>query len=163
MKILGLDPGIRHTGFGIISGEKGDLSLIHTGVISPSPKEDISRKIAYIYNNIVEIIKKYSPKEAAIEDVFMSVNVRSALILGHARGAAMVACINNNLPIHTYEPTLIKKTIVGRGRADKRQISFMVGQLLGLKPDWPQDASDAIAIAICHYLIKTTLKKYRNL
>lgn len=161
MIVLGLDPGIRHTGYGIIAGEKQKLSLIDTGVISPKQKQDLSEKISYIYNQIVELIKKYSPEEAAIEDVFMSVNIRSALILGHARGAAMVACTNNKVDIYTYEPTLIKKTIVGRGRADKNQVAFMVGQILGQKPVWPKDASDAIAIAICHHLIRTTLKKYK--
>ncbi|GAB6886831.1 crossover junction endodeoxyribonuclease RuvC [Desulfothermus okinawensis JCM 13304] len=161
MVVLGLDPGIRHTGFGIITGDRQSLTLVDSGVISPNPKEDISQKISYIYNEVVSIIKKYSPEEAAIEDVFMSVNIRSALTLGHARGAAMVACTNNNISIHTYEPTLVKKTIVGRGRADKSQVAFMVGQILGEKPVWPKDASDAIAIAICHHLIRTTLKKYK--
>ncbi len=160
MIVLGLDPGIRNTGFGIISGTMDKLCLVHTGVISPRPKQDISLKISYIYNKIVELINKYKPDEAAIEDVFMSVNIRSALVLGHARGAAMVACTNNCVDIYTYEPTVVKKTLVGRGRADKQQVAFMVGQLLGVKPTWPKDASDALAIAISHFIIKTTKKKY---
>jgi crossover junction endodeoxyribonuclease RuvC len=152
MIVLGLDPGITRTGYGIISGNGKNLSLIDTGVIVPNPKEDISKKISYIYNEVVSLIKNYSPDEAAIEDVFMSVNIRSALTLGHARGAAMIACTNNSIEIYTYEPTVVKKTLVGRGRADKTQVAFMVGQLLKVKPNWPKDASDALAIAICHFI-----------
>ncbi len=160
MKVLGLDPGIRKTGYGIVAINNNKLQLVDTGIIKTKDKEDISKKITYIYNEVTKIIKKFNPTEAAIEDVFMSVNIRSALILGHARGAAMIACSNNNIDIYTYEPTLVKKTIVGRGRADKTQVAFMVGQILGEKPDWPKDASDALAIAICHCTIKQTMNKY---
>lgn len=160
MRVLGLDPGIRRTGYGIVSLDNNEIYLIDTGVIKTNDKEDISKKLTYIYKEITNIIKKFSPKEAAIENVFMSVNIRSALMLGHARGAAMVACTNQNIDIYTYEPTLVKKTIVGRGRADKGQVAFMVGQILGEKPRWPKDASDALAIAICHCVIKQTVDKY---
>jgi crossover junction endodeoxyribonuclease RuvC len=97
-----------------------------------------------------EIIAQQGPLEAAVEDIFVAHNSASALKLGQARGAALVACATSSLPIFTYEATLVKKTIVGVGRAEKSQVAFMVGRLLGVKPYWASDSSDALAVAICH-------------
>ena len=99
---------------------------------------------------MAKVIEKYQPHEAAIENVFVSTNTSSALKLGQARGAAIAACAVRDLPVSGYEPTKVKKSIVGAGRAEKSQVAFMVGRILGCKPDWAEDASDALAVAVCH-------------
>ncbi len=148
--VLGLDPGSRCTGFGLVSEESGRLRLIQTGTVRPPQDLPLSDRLGEIHARLSRLIQEFSPNEAAVEDVFVSRNTSSALKLGQARGAALVACAGHNLPVFAYEPALIKKTLVGAGRADKGQVAFMVGQLLGQRPDWSQDSSDALAAAICH-------------
>ncbi len=161
MVVMGLDPGLRHTGFGIVSSRGGrELQLIDSGVISPRSSWNLPRRLAYIYTGVAEIISQYSPAEAAIEDVFISINSKSALKLGHARGCVMVCCMNNGVDVFTYESTLVKKTLVGRGRADKSQVAFMVSKLLDISIPGSQDESDALAIALCHVFINSTLTRY---
>ena len=148
--VLGLDPGSRCTGYGLVSEESGCLRLVRTGTVRPQLDLPLSDRLGAIHNRLNRLIEEYKPDEAAVEDVFVSKNTSSALKLGQARGAALVACAGHNLPVFAYEPTLIKKTLAGAGRADKAQIAFMVGQLLGQRPNWSQDSSDALAAAICH-------------
>ncbi|HMB31157.1 MAG TPA: crossover junction endodeoxyribonuclease RuvC [Desulfohalobiaceae bacterium] len=148
--VLGLDPGSRATGYGIISESSGKLALIDTGTIRPNPKSDLGERLGFIFKRLSEIIVQQDPLVAAVEDIFVAHNTSSALKLGQARGAALVACSASSLPIYTYEATLVKKTLVGVGRADKSQVAFMVGRLLGVKPYWTADSSDALAVAICH-------------
>lgn len=148
--VLGLDPGSRCTGFGLVSETSGCLQLIQTGTLRPQLDLPLSERLGEIYAQLSQVITEYVPNEAAVEDVFVSKNTSSALKLGQARGAALVACAGHNLPVFTYEPALIKKTLVGAGRAEKKQVAFMVGQLLGQRPNWSQDSSDALAAAICH-------------
>ncbi len=153
--VLGLDPGSRSTGYGLIKEQNGRLTLIKAGTIRPQTKKNLSLRLADIFSKLTQIIQDYQPQEAAVEDVFVAHNTSSALKLGQARGAALVACSVNHLQVATYEPTLIKKTLVGNGRADKRQVAFMVGKILGVEPNWPQDSSDALAVGICHFNMKT--------
>jgi crossover junction endodeoxyribonuclease RuvC len=134
----------------LVSEESGRLELIQTGTVRPELRLPLSDRLGKIYAQLSQLIVAYTPDEAAVEDVFVSRNTSSALKLGQARGAALVACAGHNLPVFTYEPALIKKTLVGAGRADKSQVAFMVGQLLGQRPIWSQDSSDALAAAICH-------------
>lgn len=148
--ILGLDPGSRCTGYGLVSECSGVLELIKAGTIRPPLEEDLSTRLGVIFKYLSALISTYTPQEAAVENVFVSCNTSSALKLGQARGAALVACAAQQIPVNSYEPTLVKKTIVGVGRADKKQVAFMVGQLLGKRPNWAQDSSDALAVAICH-------------
>ncbi|MFP4284625.1 MAG: crossover junction endodeoxyribonuclease RuvC [Desulfovermiculus sp.] len=156
--VLGLDPGSRCTGYGLISEESGCLRLIRTGTVRPQADLPLSDRLGEIYARLSSLIQEFAPDEAAVEDVFVSRNTSSALKLGQARGAALVACAAHRLPVFPYEPALIKKTLVGAGRAEKSQVAFMVGQILGKRPDWSQDSSDALAAGICHL----NLRRWRH-
>jgi crossover junction endodeoxyribonuclease RuvC len=148
--VLGLDPGSRCTGFGIVRELSGVVELLETGTIRPPAEAGLSDRLGFIFRALTELIRKHSPDEAALEDVFVSKNTSSALKLGQARGAALTACSVCGLPTSAYSPAFVKKTLVGGGRADKQQVAFMVGRILGRKPTWPMDSSDALAVAICH-------------
>jgi len=157
--VLGLDPGSRCTGFGLVHEVSGCLQLVEAGTIRPQADADLSQRLGSIFSGLSELIDRLKPSEAAVEDVFVARNSASALKLGQARGAALVACSEHHIPVWTYEPALVKKTLVGAGRADKRQVAFMVGQLLGRAPSWSQDSSDALAVAICHL----NMRRYQRL
>ncbi|SKA74085.1 Holliday junction endonuclease RuvC [Paucidesulfovibrio gracilis DSM 16080] len=149
--VLGLDPGSRVTGYGIVAETSGCLSLVEAGTIRPPAKRDLPYRLGKIYSGLAEIISRHAPQESALENVFVYKNVQSALKLGQARGAALAACTVAGLPVAEYEPTKVKKSIVGVGNAPKDQVAFMVARLLGVaNPDWAEDASDALAVAICH-------------
>ncbi|MBG0789844.1 MAG: crossover junction endodeoxyribonuclease RuvC [Desulfovibrionaceae bacterium] len=149
--VLGLDPGTRVTGYGIVREISGQAELVATGTIRTPVKRDMATRMGFIFDKVRELILRHSPAEAAIENVFVSKNPSSALKLGQARGACMAACATSNLPMGEYEPAKVKKNLVGVGNAPKSQVAFMVAHCLGIKkPDWPEDASDALAIAICH-------------
>ncbi len=148
--VLGLDPGTRCTGYGLVAETSGVAKLVAAGTIRPPAKAPMSERLGRIYSSLASLIEEYAPHEAAIEEVFTAKNAASALKLGQARGAAMAACAVAGLPVTGYEPTKIKKSLVGAGRAEKSQVAFMVGQVLGVKPDWATDASDALAAAVCH-------------
>jgi crossover junction endodeoxyribonuclease RuvC len=149
MIILGIDPGSRVTGFGVIEATGSRHRYITSGCIK-TKAEDLGGRLYQIYEGLSEIIDTYQPQHAAIEKVFVKENVDSALKLGQARGAALVAMAKYQLALAEYAPRLIKKTVVGYGGADKNQIQQMIKVLLCLS-DVPQtDAADALAIAICH-------------
>lgn len=148
--VLGIDPGSRCTGYGIVHDESGKLSLVQAGTIRTETLEEMSLRLAKIFHDIVKVIGDYRPQEAAVEEIFTARNASSALKLGQARGAAVVACAHLNLPVFSYTPTMVKKSIVGVGRADKEQVAFMVSRLLGSRNNWARDASDALAVAVTH-------------
>ncbi|ACV69031.1 crossover junction endodeoxyribonuclease RuvC [Desulfohalobium retbaense] len=148
--VLGLDPGSRCTGFGVVRERSGQLTLLETGTIRPKSSEGLSLRLGALLTQIAVVIDRWSPHEAAIEDVFVARNTASALKLGQARGAALAACGSRGLDVSEYAPTVVKKTLVGAGRAEKSQVAFMVGQMLGCKPQWAEDSSDALAVALCH-------------
>jgi len=150
--ILGIDPGSRVTGFGLLQVQESSaqINYLASGCIRTTEEKDIAGRLARIYAGLDEIIQHFHPHEVAIEQVFVKHNVLSALKLGHARGAAMVVCANHQLPIAEYAPRLIKQAIVGYGGAEKSQVQHMVVQLLNLNKTPPSDAADALAIAICH-------------
>jgi crossover junction endodeoxyribonuclease RuvC len=148
--VLGLDPGSRCTGYGIVRERSGVVELLETGTIRPPQDFVLSERLGHIFRALTELIRQFGPGEAALEDVFVSKNTASALKLGQARGAALTACSVCGLSTSAYSPALVKKTLVGGGRADKQQVAFMVGQILGRKPSWAVDSSDALAVAICH-------------
>jgi crossover junction endodeoxyribonuclease RuvC len=147
--ILGVDPGSRCMGYGLVLERSGVLSLVEAGVVRPA-EEAMSVRLGLMYSRITELLKKHSPQAVAVENVFFARNSASALKLGQARGAVLAACGVHGVEVFGYEPTLVKKSLVGVGRAEKSQVSFMVGQLLGVKPDWAEDAGDALALAVCH-------------
>lgn len=148
--VLGLDPGSRCTGYGLVLERSGVLKYLEAGTIRPDRSQHLSARLGEIFQKLSVIIDWHQPTEAAVEDVFVANNTSSALKLGQARGAILVACADKGLSVSTYEPTQIKKTLVGVGRAGKGQVAFMVGQLLGVQPNWSRDSSDALAVAICH-------------
>ncbi len=151
LTVLGLDPGSRVTGYGIVREISGQASLVAAGIIRTPTGRSMGERLGVIYGKLAALIEEHKPVEAAIENVFVSKNPASALKLGQARGAAMAACAMAGLSIGEYEPTRVKKSLVGAGRAPKDQVAFMVGRILGVRnPDWAEDASDALAVAVCH-------------
>jgi len=151
MLVLGVDPGSLNTGYGLV--EKQHQRLIHVGGgdISLSSSLPFSRRIHHIFQSLVRIINTYQPDEMSIEDIFFAKNVKSALKIGHVRGAALVAAAECNLGIFEYTPLQIKQSVVGYGRATKEQVMAMVKLILQLDMKLSFDASDALAIAICHH------------
>ena len=148
--ILGIDPGSRATGYGIVSKENNRICFVDAGVIRPRKDLSFSERLEKLYSGLKEVISRHCPTVSAVEGVFQSVNVRSALLLGHARGVIILASVHGGLPVFEYSPMAVKQAVVGYGRADKSQVQHMVRILLNL-PDKPaQDAADAMAVAICH-------------
>ena len=147
--ILGIDPGSLKTGFGIIHTLGGRHEYVASGVIA-LPDAVLSERLQQIFKSICEIIDEYNPQEVAVEQVFMSKSAASALKLGQARGAAMVAATHNQLPVAEYEARKIKQSVVGNGAADKYQVQHMVKSLLKLSGAPREDAADALAVALCH-------------
>ena len=148
--ILGIDPGSRITGYGLIREYNRKLEYIDSGCIRTSPDSELSGRLLQIYDGICSLMDKYSPDEVAIEQIFMHENPNSALKLGHARGVAMVAAASHRVKISEYSPREIKLTVVGYGAAEKTQVNHMVVHLLALNSAPQSDAADALAIAICH-------------
>lgn len=148
--VIGIDPGSRNTGWGVVREVSGVLQYVECGVVRPSLDGDFADRLAMIYLQLHAVIARLQPQEAAVEQVFTAKNAATALKLGQARGAAIAACAAHMLKVRDYEPTVIKKALVGVGSAEKSQVSFMVGRLLGRRPDWAVDAGDALAAAVCH-------------
>lgn len=148
--ILGIDPGSRITGYGVIKEYNRKIEYIDSGCIRTTPENDLSERLLQIYNGICHLMDQHAPKEVAIEQVFMHQNPNSALKLGHARGVAMVAAASHRVKVSEYSPREIKQTVVGYGGAEKAQVSHMVVHLLALNSSPQTDAADALAIAICH-------------
>ena len=151
MKIIGIDPGLVQTGFGIINVRDNQVSLIDYGIIKPSHKDTLANRLLTIFNDVCEIVSNCNPQVFAIEDVFYGKNVKSAMRLGQARGAAMVAAAIKGIPIYEYSARKVKQSVTGNGNAHKSQIQFMVKAKLQMdhNPE-PMDAADALAIALCY-------------
>ena len=147
--ILGIDPGSRRTGFGVIRQNGSKSEYISSGVIR-IPDTELPQRLKVIFDGISEIIAMHHPEEVAIENVFMAKSAGSALKLGQARGAAIVAAVNGNLPVSEYEARKVKQSVVGTGAATKIQVQHMVKTLLNLPGDPQEDAADALAVALCH-------------
>ena len=156
--VLGIDPGTAVTGYGVVTqGDDGVLSLLECGVIRTSAGEALPDRICEIYLGIQEVIERFQPVSVAVEDVFQGKNVRSALTLGHARGAILLAAALKKLPIAEYSPREIKKAVVGTGGATKDQVGYMVQRHLRLRtPPTPSDAADGVAAALCHCFVSNS-------
>jgi crossover junction endodeoxyribonuclease RuvC len=150
MIILGIDPGSRITGYGVIRKEGNRLIHIDNGAIFTDSSADFPGRLKRIFEGLNEIIARYAPQAFAVEDLFFSNNVQSALKLGQARGAAIVAGVHAGLPVFEYTALQVKQSVVGHGKAAKEQVQHMVKVLLGLPEIAQADASDALAVAICH-------------
>ncbi|MBA3721584.1 MAG: crossover junction endodeoxyribonuclease RuvC [Parachlamydiaceae bacterium] len=150
-RILGIDPGTRISGYGIIDVESHRYVPIDYGCIRPPGKLLLSDRYLVIFNGVEELIKKYQPDAIVVETQFVHKNIQSAIKLGMARGVVLIAAKNNGLPIFEYAPTKAKMSVVGTGRASKFQVQSMIQRLLNLSsvPE-PEDAADALALAICH-------------
>jgi len=149
MVIVGIDPGIRVTGFGVIK-KNGKLTVLSYGTITPPTKESMAERLKYLYQDAISIIDKYKPDLLAIESTFHQKNVRSALILGQAKGSILLAAANSNVPTVEYAPRKVKAAVVGNGSATKEQVQYMVQRILKLNSMPKQyDVSDALAIAYC--------------
>ncbi|MCL5272942.1 MAG: crossover junction endodeoxyribonuclease RuvC [Gammaproteobacteria bacterium] len=155
--ILGIDPGSRITGYGLIKELNRKIEYIDSGCIRTSPDGDLSQKLLQIYDGICHLMDQYSPEEVAIEQVFMHQNPNSALKLGQARGVAMVAAASHRVPVSEYSARQVKQTVVGYGAAEKDQVNHMVVSLLMLNSSPQNDAADALAIAICHSHMRSGL------
>jgi crossover junction endodeoxyribonuclease RuvC len=149
-RIIGIDPGLRHTGWGIVAIEGMRLSYIACGTVEPSPKADLADRLAAIHEGLRQVIHDHQPHEAAVEETFLNKDPRSTLKLGAARGVAMLAPAQAGLRVAEYAPNQVKKSVVGAGHAEKEQIRMMVKVLLPKAEFRTDDMADALAIAICH-------------
>ena len=163
MRVLGIDCGTEYTGYGVVDLFSDDrLVCIVCGAIKVSPRDPMPTRLWRISIGLQELISQHRPDRVAIEDVFYAANVKSALKLGQVRGVAMLAAASAGLEVSEYSPLTIKSSVVGYGRAEKQQVQHMVTRLLELaEPPEPMDASDALAIAICHLHTAGTLNRQR--
>ncbi|MCB0208748.1 MAG: crossover junction endodeoxyribonuclease RuvC [Anaerolineae bacterium] len=151
MRVIGIDPGTAITGWGVVEGDGNDLRMIAGGVITTPAGMPLPERLQVIYREITDIVSQWQPSDSAIEELFFSKNAKTALAVGHGRGAAMLALANANLSITEYKPLEVKQAITGHGGADKKQMQQMVQLLLSLDDiPRPDDAADALAVAICH-------------
>ena len=165
MRVLGIDCGGEYTGYGIVDqDERGDLHHVACGAVRLDPKRPLPERLSRIFRELTALIETHKPELVAIEEVFYSVNAKSALKLGQVRGVAMLVAAECGLPVAEYSPLSIKSAVVGYGKAEKVQVQMMVTRLLKLDaPPEPQDASDALAIAICHLHTSATLTRHAGL
>ncbi len=149
MRVLGIDPGTAVTGYGVVRREGTGVALTECGVIRTRPRDPLAARLENIYEGVRELIARHQPDAVAVEDVFYAKNVRTTVVLGHARGVILLAAQQAGLPIHEMPPAVIKKAVTGTGNATKEQVQFMVAKLLRLKkaPE-PADAADGVAAAL---------------
>jgi len=148
--ILGIDPGSRAAGYGVIAAQGNRLDFVACGVIRVTPGYSFAARLLEIHQGIAEVLAQHQPEQAAIEEVFMAKNANSALKLGHARGVLMLAVMQAAVPLAEYSPRQIKQAAAGYGNADKEQVQHMVRVVLSLNKAPSNDAADALAVAICH-------------
>lgn len=151
MRVLGIDPGIAVTGYGVVEEESRKLVLIGWGTINTSSQLDFSQRLGRLFQGVNDLIKNYKPEAVAVEEPFLARNVRMALNVGQARGVAILAGVNAGLGVASYTPLQVKQAVVGYGRAEKEQVQEMVKRLLNVKEvPRPDHAADALGLAICH-------------
>ena len=157
MRIIGLDPGLRHTGWGVVDKNGVKFSFVAAGVISADTTPSLAERLAELHSHLIKVLDEFRPDEASIEKTFVNVNPESTLKLGQARGVVLLAPALKGLPVGEYTPNQIKKMIVGVGHADKKQVDMMIRKMLPTLPgNIPADASDALAIAVCHGFMRQT-------
>jgi len=150
IRIIGLDPGLRRTGWGVIVCEGARLSHVAHGVVAPPEAGAFAERLLHLFEALAEVIAAHAPHEAAVEEVFVNMNPASTLKLGHARAAALIAPARAGLPVAEYAARQVKKAVVGAGAADKSQIAFMIRRLLPTAGEVSADAADALAVAVTH-------------
>jgi crossover junction endodeoxyribonuclease RuvC len=150
MRVLGIDCGTERTGFGVIETDGIVHRMIDSGVIRTSAKDALAERLSFIAAELRRIIQLHAPEAVAVEDLFHALNIRSVLKLAHVRGVALLTAAEAGVPLGEYSPMEVKLSVVGYGKAEKNQVQLMVRSLLGLDAEAPEDASDALAVAICH-------------
>jgi crossover junction endodeoxyribonuclease RuvC len=150
MRVLGIDPGSRITGYGLVEQDGSRLVHVDNGAIFTDSAADFPGRLKQIFDGLSAVIAEFRPDQVAIENIFFSTNAQSALKLGQARGAAIVAAVHAGLPVAEYSALQVKQAVVGRGKAEKGQVQKMLKALLGLPETAQADASDALAVAVCH-------------
>ncbi len=151
MIVLGVDPGTQATGYGVVAADEPRLTLIECGAIRPKGDLTLAERLLEIFEGLTGVIDRARPDVVCVEGVFYGRNVRTTVVLGHARGAVLLAAAARGIPVTEYPPAEVKNTVVGTGAADKTQVAFMVQKHLSLdEPPAPQDAADGVALALCH-------------
>ncbi|HEY8575668.1 MAG TPA: crossover junction endodeoxyribonuclease RuvC [Devosia sp.] len=149
-RIIGIDPGLRRCGWGIIESQGSRLSFVAAGTVTPATDGSLAERLAELFSGLGEVLDRYAPQEAAVEETFVNAGMRSALILGQARGVALLTPAARGVPVAEYAANLVKKSVVGTGHAEKDQVALMVKTLMPAASFKGADAADALAIAICH-------------
>ncbi|MFZ5965751.1 MAG: crossover junction endodeoxyribonuclease RuvC [Bacillota bacterium] len=151
MRIIGIDPGIAIVGYGVIEYTGNHFTVLDYGAVMTDAKESLPNRLMKLYDGLDVLLERYQPDAVAVEELFFNKNVKTALTVGHGRGVAILAAVKKNINIYEYTPLQVKQGVVGYGRADKKQMQLMVKTLLNLKTiPKPDDAADALAVAICH-------------
>jgi crossover junction endodeoxyribonuclease RuvC len=153
-KILGIDPGSLCTGWGVIEAQGPALRALGADVIRTNPRQSIEKKLSYIYERLREVITQYQPTAIAVESIFFSRYAQAALQLGHVRGVVLLCAEHASCPVYAYPPAIIKRTLTGRGRAEKDQVARMTAAILKVKVHARSDANDALALAVTHALAR---------
>jgi len=153
--VLGVDPGTAATGYGVVEGEPGRPGrLVECGVLRTDPRGSLAARLASLHEGMGELLQQHEPHALAVESIFYAKNVRTSLVLSHARGVILLAAAQAGVPVAEFAPAAVKKAVVGRGRATKAQVGFMVQQLLRLRQaPRPADAADGVAIALAYFLL----------
>lgn len=162
MRVLGIDPGTRKTGWGVVDKKGTRLIAVASGIIQAGAKKPLADRLLKVQAGIIQVIAEYEPKAMALEDMFFAKFPNAAIKLGHARGVAMVAGAGAGLEVHEYPPALVKRTVAGKGNATKPQVARLVGAILGLRELPGEDATDALAVAITHLQTLRTLRPTRR-
>jgi crossover junction endodeoxyribonuclease RuvC len=161
MRVLGLDPGLRHTGWGVIDVAGNRLSYVADGVVHAPTDLPLAERLVVLFRQIIDVLERFRPDEAAVEETFVNKNASSTLKLGVARGVVLLAPAERGLPVAEYSANLVKKTVVGAGHAEKEQVQMMVRRLLPGCAIATADAADALAVAICHAHLAGTLRAWQ--
>ena len=158
MRILGIDPGIATVGFGVIDSERGNLSYVSCGIISTPANTALSSRLDQIYEDLNQLIETFKPDAISVEELFFNTNITTGIAVAHGRGVILLAAYKAGIPIFEYTPLQVKQSVVGYGRAQKKQVIDMVRRILNMNsPPKPDDAADAVALAICHARSATSL------
>ncbi len=158
MRILGIDPGIGTVGFGVIDSDRGKNTYISCGVITTPPNTALSPRLDGIYHDLRDLIDAFAPDAISVEELFFSKNISTGIAVAHGRGVILLCCYQSGVPVFEYTPMQVKQSVVGYGNAKKTQVIYMVQRLLGMKtPPRPDDAADALALAICHARASTSI------
>lgn len=151
MRILGIDPGIATVGFGVIDVEKNKNNYVACGIISTPAERSLSMRLDMIYNDMNELITSFSPDAISVEELFFTKNITTGISVAHGRGVLLLSAFRSGVPVYEYTPMQVKQAVVGYGKAEKKQVIYMVQRMLSMKsPPKPDDAADALALAICH-------------